>query len=109
MITRMPSPKHGKIHITFELPSDLWADQIHLVGDFNDWNKTAHPLVQRRRDGNWEITLELDTGREYQFRYLIDEEQWCLDNHADGYVLSPDGGRNSVVVASLPSTETAPE
>ena len=32
------------------------ADAIHLIGDFNDWNRASHPL--RRLDGGvWEIEL----------------------------------------------------
>ena len=32
------------------------ADAIHLIGDFNDWNRESHPL--RRLDGGvWEIEL----------------------------------------------------
>ena len=33
------------------------AYQLYLEGEFNDWNKTSHPL-KRVGDGNWEILLE---------------------------------------------------
>ena len=33
------------------------ADAIHLIGDFNDWNRSSHPLT-RLENGNWEIRLE---------------------------------------------------
>ena len=33
------------------------AEQIYLMGDFNRWNKTSHPLT-RLPDGSWEIFLE---------------------------------------------------
>ena len=32
------------------------ADAIHLIGDFNDWNRASHPL-QRLDGGVWEIEL----------------------------------------------------
>ena len=32
------------------------ADAIHLIGDFNHWDRTAHPMT-RREDGVWEIEL----------------------------------------------------
>jgi len=102
MIKKAPSPRKGKVLVTFELSASLWATQIHLVGDFNDWNQASHPLTQRRTDEVWEITLELDAGREYQFRYLMDGRDWCTDYDADGYVSNSYGGDNSVVVASLP-------
>ena len=33
------------------------ADAIHLIGDFNDWNRSSHPLT-KLENGNWEIRLE---------------------------------------------------
>ena len=35
------------------------ADQLYLMGDFNNWNKTSHPMTALK-DGNWEIFLEGD-------------------------------------------------
>jgi len=107
MIRKAPSPKGGKVLVTFELPASLWASQVHLIGDFNEWNPTSHPLTQRRADEVWEITLELDAGREYQFRYLLDDQEWCNDSHPDGYAPNPYGGDNSVVVTTLALTMPA--
>ena len=33
------------------------ADEIHLIGDFNGWNRESHPLT-RREGGVWEISLD---------------------------------------------------
>ena len=33
------------------------ADAMHLIGDFNDWNRERHPMT-RLEGGNWEIFLE---------------------------------------------------
>lgn len=90
----------GKLiaRVTFTLPDSLWADAIYLVGDFNQWNRTSHPL-QRERDGGWRITVDLETGRIYQFRYLRDGLEWMNDNQSDAYVANPYGSDNSVVVA----------
>ena len=36
-----------------------WAPQaraLHLIGDFNDWNRISHPL-KKLDNGNWEIVL----------------------------------------------------
>ena len=32
------------------------ADALHLIGDFNDWDRESHPLT-RLPDGTWEIEL----------------------------------------------------
>ena len=33
------------------------ADEMHLIGDFNDWDRESHPLT-RLENGNWEIKLD---------------------------------------------------
>ena len=33
------------------------ADAVHLIGDFNGWNRESHPL-KRNKNGDWEIVLE---------------------------------------------------
>lgn len=32
------------------------ARALYLFGDFNDWDRTSHPL-EKKKDGNWEIVL----------------------------------------------------
>ena len=96
MITKTSLP-NGKVAVTFKMPSSIWAESVHLVGDFNDWNNQAHPLKQGRTDEGWVITLELEAGRAYQFRYLVNSVDWHNDWKADDYVPNPFGGDNSVV------------
>jgi hypothetical protein len=45
--------------------------------------------------------VELEPGRQYQFRYLLDGERWCNDWHADAYVANQMGTDNCV--AALPA------
>lgn len=33
------------------------ADAMHLIGDFNNWNRTSHPMT-RLPDGSWEIYID---------------------------------------------------
>lgn len=84
--------------ITFTLPEDFWADEIYLVGDFNGWSRTSHPMKQMT-SGQWYITLDLEVGRAYEFRYWCDGE-WINDDHADAYSTNPHGTHNSVVLTS---------
>ncbi len=99
MITKAPG-NPGKVRVTFSMPAAIWADHIYLVGDFNDWNITATPL--RLNDTGWSVTLDLDIGKEYQYRYLLNGCDWHNDWQADRYVPNEYGGDNSVVVAELP-------
>jgi 1,4-alpha-glucan branching enzyme len=96
MIVKEPARK-GTVRITFSMPASIWADTIHLVGDFNDWDQTATPL--RLGDQGWSISLELEAGKEYQYRYLVNGTDWYNDWRADRYVPNEYGGDNSVVIA----------
>lgn len=85
----------GKVRVTFSLPSAIWADMIFLVGDFNGWNEQATPL--RQTEAGWMVTLELDAGASFQYRYLHNGNEWHNDWNADGYAPNATGGDNSVV------------
>lgn len=85
-----------KARVTFTLPESIWAAAIYLVGDFNNWNRSSHPLRQDS-EGRWTITVDLAPGHAYQFRYLVDDE-WMNDNQADAYVTNQYGTHNFIVV-----------
>ena len=80
-----------------ELPEGIEVVSVHVVGEFNDWDPTATPM-DRRRGGVYRTVLELEPGRQYQFRYLVNGEHWRNDWRADAYVPSPAGEDNCVVV-----------
>jgi len=101
MIKKSESPTPGYVRTTFELPASMWADQVFLTGDFNDWHPHDLPLRQER-DGNWRVVLDLPIGHSYEFRYVIDGE-WRVDSHADGSSCNSLGLHNSIVHALLPT------
>jgi len=82
--------------VTFYTPDAIKAENVHLVGDFNNWDDNATPM-EALRDGRFKVTLDLEAGREYQFRYLVDRAEWHNDWEADKYVPNPFSGDNSVV------------
>jgi 1,4-alpha-glucan branching enzyme len=86
--------------VTFTLSKNLSrsAGSVHLVGEFNGWDTASHPM-KLQKDGSYSLTINLEKGREYQFRYLIDGMKWQNDDCADRYVKTPFGDSdNSVVV-----------
>ncbi len=86
--------------VTFSLPKNAAAQatSVHLVGEFNDWNVTACPM-KKLKNGSFKVVLDLECGREYQFRYLINETLWENDWNADKYVPTPFGNAENSVVA----------
>lgn len=97
MITKKPAKKKDRVLVTFELPSNMWVERINVVSEFNDWDTTATPLTRNRSDANWKATVELETGKRYRFRYLVEGKEWLNDWHADDHVENPYGSYDSVV------------
>jgi 1,4-alpha-glucan branching enzyme len=74
------------------------ANKVNIVGDFNEWDIEATPM-KKQKNGSFTVTLSLEPGKYYHFRYLIDGEVWENDWSADAYVPTPYGdGDNSVVM-----------
>src|SRR3954468_22550808 len=86
----------GQVEVTFEVDPAVNAQRANLCGEFNDWDNDAHPM-QRRDDGGFTVTLQLEPGRSYRFRYLLDGERWENDWAADDYVPNEYGGDDSLV------------
>jgi 1,4-alpha-glucan branching enzyme len=98
MLTKEAMPDRGIVRVTFSYPSESWAESVHLVGDFNNWDRQNLPLIRPRHgDADWTATVELKSGQTYQFRYLINAKTWVNDCNADDYTTNPFGGSNSVV------------
>ena len=74
--------------VTFTLPADLAgeAKQVNLVGEFNEWNLDTAETMRKLKDGSYTRTLDLAVGQSYQFRYLLDGDNWVNDEAADAYV-----------------------
>ena len=86
--------------VTFHLPKEdvSSARDIHLVGDFNCWDTKATPM-KKQRDGSFSVSLDLEQGHEYQYRFLIDGSRWENDPSADKYTPSPYwDAQNSVII-----------
>ncbi len=98
MIRKEAHPTNHKMMVTFEYAAAVRARTVHLVGDFNAWSETDAPMTLDKRRGLWVIQLELERGRSFQFRYLVDGLTWHNDWHADSYVPNVYDSDNSVVV-----------
>ena len=90
--------KKCKVVFTVKKEAAQGAKSISIAGDFNSWSSTETPL-KKAKDGSFSVELELDAGKEYQFRYLLDGSRWDNDWEADKYIPAPFSSTdNSVVV-----------
>ena len=85
--------------VKFSLKGDQYksASSILLVGSFNNWQIGETPF-RKAKTGVWSVSMDLATGTEHQFRYLIDGNRWENDPEADKFVPSGLGSENSVLV-----------
>ena len=105
MPTKTLDPKSGQCHVEFRLPADVGAQQAWLCGEFNDWSRDGTPMVPQE-DGALAVTVALEPGKSYRFRYYLGDERWENDWAADAYVDNVFGGSDSLVI--VPTSEPAP-
>jgi len=86
----------GKASVTFTLDPAVGAKRAAVCGEWNKWSKRGH-VMQRDTAGGFSLTVELEPGRAYRFRYLLDGERWENDWAADAYVPNEFGSDDSVV------------
>lgn len=72
------------------------AGSVAVVGDFNDWDLSATPLVRSEGDGVWAVTVPLAPGR-YRYSFLVDGTTWLHDPRAARAVADEFGRTNSVL------------
>ncbi len=85
---------------TFRIPEETGnsAKTAHIVGEFNNWTFFSTPM-KKLKSGAFTTTLDLEPGKEYQFRYLLDQKIWENERDVDKSVSSPYGdSENSVIV-----------
>ncbi len=72
------------------------ASSVTLVGDFNDWSRTATPMEPAPGDGVWSVTVPLQSGR-YRYAFFVDGNRWLTDPSAPRSLDDDFGPPNSVV------------
>ncbi len=101
MITKKKLKSRPVCKVTFKLSEKEAnsAKKINIVGEFNNWDFNATPMT-RLKKGVFTATVDLEQGKEHQFRYLLDGTHWENDPTADKFVPTPYGdSENSVIKA----------
>jgi hypothetical protein len=81
------------IHFELHAPG---ADQVELLGSFNDWKTGDVVLTGPDASGHWTADVTLPEGR-YEYIFLVDGERWMADPR--GSLHRPDGfGHENTVI-----------
>lgn len=73
--------------VTFTLAAEATTDaqKVELLGDFSQWAQ-APIEMKKLKNGSYKTTVDLEVGKDYEFRYLIDGQKWENAWEADAYV-----------------------
>ena len=102
MLRKRYLKSRNAVLVTFYTDETFQEKEVFLVGDFNDWDETASPM-KPLKDGRFKIVLELEPGREYQFRYLVKDDkggEWHNDWGADKYAPCSFAADDNLVVVT---------
>jgi len=95
---------NGRASVTFTLPAAVGAEHPAICSEWNDWS--AHRDVMEPTQGGFTHTVDLEAGRTYRFRYLLNGYRWENDWAADAYVPNDCGSDDSVVDLTALAEET---
>jgi len=86
--------------VTFRIPEEIGrsAETAHVVGEFNNWDYFSTPMKKLKK-GAFTTSINLEKGRAYQFRYLLDNRNWQNEGDADKFVPTPFGDSENSVIA----------
>lgn len=73
------------------------AKQVFLIGDFNQWNTSSHPM-KRNVDGSWHLAVPMGHGG-HHYQFLIDGER-KNDPRAQGLARNAAGEKVSMLMVS---------
>ena len=87
--------------VTFKVDPEIVQDakKVMLAGEFNKWSTGKKAEMKKLKSGAFTATVDLETGKEYAFRYVVDGKKWINEPEADKF--APSGvsyEENSVVV-----------
>jgi 1,4-alpha-glucan branching enzyme len=96
----------GVVSVTFTLAAAVGASHAAIGGEWNNWSPDRD-VMEPAEGGGFTHTVELEPGRTYRFRYLLDGHRWENDWAADSYVSNDCGsGPELLVQRPCPSSGT---
>ena len=84
--------KRRRVTFTYVAPN---AEEVILMGDFNDWDPQKHPM-KKNDNGVWTKIAMIPTGR-WEYKFMVDG-QWRLDPENDLLCSNRFGTRNNVLL-----------
>jgi len=93
--------KSNRSKVSFKISAEAAKEfsNASLVGDFNNWDVSKDEMKKLKKDGSFSIQKTFESGKEYQFKYLLDGKNWINEPETDKLVATQFAdSQNSVVV-----------
>ncbi len=97
-IQKVAEGQNGKARVRFSMPAVDCCGCLYLVGWFDEWDESVYRM-EPAADGGWTLSLELDTGCEYQYAFRTADGRWLSDTTAAPMALAT-ASKNSFVIGS---------
>ncbi|MEL4307918.1 isoamylase early set domain-containing protein [Joostella sp. CR20] len=81
--------------VTFTVPANE-ANEVVVVGDFNEWNPESASL-KKLKNGHFKGTFEMPKDSAYEFRYIIDGT-YTNEAEADAFKWNDFAGTENAVL-----------
>ena len=74
--------------VTFTLSAEVVGQATSglLLGEFNNWDYNDGISLKKQKDGSMTAVASLETGKRYEYRYLLNDGRWVNDHSAEHYV-----------------------
>lgn len=109
MIKKQYSKTKPVCKVTFSLTKEQVGKkvEVRVLGSFNDWSWDKGLVMKSGKKG-YSASLELAAGATYEFRYLVNGQDWFNDEAADDYQPTPFFSHNCVVALEAVTIKKAP-
>ena len=71
-------------------------ETVELCGSFDGW-KQQHPMKFDTFNKQWFLTLHLKSGNEYLYKYIVNKQNWIV-NQEEPTLADKDGNLNNLCV-----------
>ena len=95
--------------VTFSLSAAIVGEATSaiLLGEFNNWDANNGITLKKQKDGSLKATANLEAGKSYQYRYLLNDGRWVNDERAENYVHASGFAVENCVITVTEEQETA--
>ncbi|MEL6969132.1 MAG: glycoside hydrolase family 13 [Bacteroidota bacterium] len=98
MIKKQYSKTKPVCKVTFSLTKEQVGKkaEVRVLGSFNDWSWDKGLAMKSGKKG-YSASIELAAGTTYEFRYLVNGQDWFNDEAADDYQPTPFFSHNCAI------------